>query len=457
MADNVEFHSQLRNRVSCPHCWHKFPPQDALWISQHPDLLGDPRLGTDQQLRFLPSRFTTAGAALDSRGFPCFAMACPHCHLSVPRSLFEMEPLFFSILGAPSCGKSYFLASMVWSLRKVLPKHFLLAFGDSDPILNQQLNDYEEQQFLNPNQDELVAIRKTEVQGDLYDTVLYGDQAVRYPRPFIFSMNPLDKHPSSANRGRLSRALCMYDNAGESFLPGADSGSSPVTRHLIHARALLFLFDPTQDLRFRRACQGKTEDPQMTSRASRLTREVAVRQDTILLESAQRIRQFAGLAQGVKHKRPLIVVVTKHDSWSGLSNTSIDQSPWLQGRGTTICGLNIYAIEKLSCQIRDLLWELTPEIVSAAESFSEHVIYIPVSAMGRAPEVDPATGALGIRPRDIHPQWTEVPLLYYLARWQTGIVPFVSAEYHASLQGASSRPSPPFVAAMEPPAEGSTS
>jgi len=354
-----------------------------------------------------------------------------------------MEPVFFSILGAPSCGKSYFLASMVWSLRKTLPKHFLLSFGDSDPYLNQQLNDYEEQQFLNPNQDDLVALRKTEVQGDLYDTVLYGDQAVRYPRPFIFSLNPLDQHPSSANRQKLSRALCMYDNAGESFLPGADSGSSPVTRHLVHSRALLFLFDPTQDLRFRRACQGKTNDPQMANRASRLTREVAVRQDTILLESAQRIRQFAGLAQSAKHKRPLIVIVTKHDSWSGLSNTTIDQPPWVEGRGMSLCGLNTFAIEELSSKIRSVLWELTPEIVAAAESFSDHVIYIPVSAMGRAPEVDPATGAFGIRPRDIRPQWTEVPLLYYLARWQPGIVPCVTADYHSKAQTTPSRPSPP--------------
>ena len=38
-------------------------------------------------------------------------------------------------------------------------------------------------QFLNPDQDALVAIEKTETQGDLYDTVLYADQAVSYPRP----------------------------------------------------------------------------------------------------------------------------------------------------------------------------------------------------------------------------------------------------------------------------------
>ena len=86
--------------------------------------------------------------------------------------MFEMEPVFLSILGAPACGKSYFLASMTWQLRKIFPKHFCLAFGDADPQSNRGLNEYEELQFLNSNRDALVTIEKTEVHGDLYDTGL---------------------------------------------------------------------------------------------------------------------------------------------------------------------------------------------------------------------------------------------------------------------------------------------
>ncbi|HVA46442.1 MAG TPA: hypothetical protein VNH11_08715 [Pirellulales bacterium] len=50
-------------------------------MSQHPDLTGDPRLGGDHQQRFLPTRFTVEGDAIDTRGFPCNSLACPHCHL----------------------------------------------------------------------------------------------------------------------------------------------------------------------------------------------------------------------------------------------------------------------------------------------------------------------------------------------------------------------------------------
>ena len=59
------------------------------------------------------------------------------------------------------------------------------------------------------------------------------------------------------------RALGLYDNAGEHFLPGRDTLGSPVTRHLARSRVLFFLFDPTQDPRFRKACSGKMHDPQM--------------------------------------------------------------------------------------------------------------------------------------------------------------------------------------------------
>ncbi|HQU44261.1 MAG TPA: hypothetical protein PK867_15680, partial [Pirellulales bacterium] len=161
-------------------------------------------------------------------GFPCNSLACPHCHLSVPRAMLELQPLFASILGAPASGKSYFLAAMTWQLRQSLGSYFSIAFGDADPAANRSLNEYEELLFLNAKQDDLVAIRKTELQGDLYDTVLFDQQTVSYPRPFIFSMKPLPTHPGYSTMARLSRALCLYDNAGEHFLPGQDTLGDPV-------------------------------------------------------------------------------------------------------------------------------------------------------------------------------------------------------------------------------------
>lgn len=279
----------MQTRITCPHCWHHFPPEEVRWVAQHPDLLGDERLGREAE-RFLPTRFTIEGNALDRKGFVCHSLACPNCHLTVPRVLLELPPLFASILGGPSSGKSYFLAAMTWQLRQSLSKYFALSFGDADPTSNRSLNEYEELLFLNPKQDEPVRIVKTELQGDLYDSVMFDQQVVRFPRPFVFSMKPLPSHPGYRTIARLSRALCLYDNAGEHFLPGQDTADSPVTRHLARSRVLFFLFDPTQDPRFRRACAGKTNDPQMAD-GSR-----TARQETILLEAADYARRLCGPA-----------------------------------------------------------------------------------------------------------------------------------------------------------------
>ena len=195
----------LLPRVTCPHCWESFPPERLLWISEHNDLLDDPLLGRDEQQRFLPTRFNVDGDALDAKNFPCHALACPKCHLGIPRPLLELEPLFMSIFGAPGSGKSFLLASMTWQLRQVLGSRFLMSFSDADPILNRQLNDYEDSLFLNASPDQLLPlaslIRKTEEQGELYDTVSYGTQTVRYPRPFLFSMQPRNRAPERGESG----------------------------------------------------------------------------------------------------------------------------------------------------------------------------------------------------------------------------------------------------------------
>jgi hypothetical protein len=408
----------LLRRTTCPHCWGKFAPEDTLWVSAHDDLMGDPRLGPDRPLRFLPTRFDLNGHALDARGHACRELACPKCHLPVPRALLELEPVFVSILGTPACGKSYYLAALIWELRRLLPRNFALSFGDADPVSNLTINEYEQQLFLNGHPDDLVPlgdlIRKTEEQGDLYDTVLYGDQAVRYPRPFLFTLKPQDHHPAA--KRRLGRLLCLYDNAGESFLAGKDTAGSPVTRHLAESKALLFLFDPTQDPRFRRPLQDKGLLP--PGAGGRLNR-----QEAVLAEAASRVRKHANLPSTAKHDRPLVVVATKSDVWAPMLNGASKAAPWSAVSPDGLSGLDLGVVERNSAAVRALLAETTPEVVSAAEDFAQKVIYVAVSAVGARPEPTQGPGGWAIRPRDVQPRNVAVPLLVGLQMSVPGIVP----------------------------------
>jgi hypothetical protein len=411
---------KVLTQVTCPHCWETFPPEQVLWISEHVELLGDSMLGPERQQRFLPSRFTVDGDAVDAQGMTCRRLACPHCHLQVPRALLEMEPLFLSILGSPASGKSYFLTTMTWQLRQVLPMHFHVAFTDAEPTANRVLNECEESLFLNPDATRLTPlgnlIRKTELQGELYDTVAFGQQTVSYPRPFLFTMQPREGH-SRSESAKLARMLCLYDNAGEHFQPGQDTASSPVTRHLGRSRAILFLFDPTQDPRFRAAClsagSGAGVAPHQAGRLSR--------QETILNEAAARIRRHAGLPHTASYDRPLVIVLSKFDEWNHLIDTDKGGEPWRTQEQVT--GVDMDRIEHFSALLRRILLHYCPETVAAAETFARDVTYIAVSSLGPHVQIDPASGLAAIRPADIEPVWVTAPLLYCISRASSRLIP----------------------------------
>lgn len=410
--------TKLLSRVTCPHCWHRFRPHETLWVSAHPDLNDDSKIPEGQR-RFLPSRFDVTGHAIDSRGVACNQLACPECHLGIPRDLIELPPTFLSILGAPSSGKSYFLATSIWQLRRTLSSRFRVSFEDADPGANQVLHDYEETLFHCVDPEQFVALPKTQLDGDLYQAVQQRDRVVLFPRPFVFRLTPMAGHRHREEEFRLARTLCLYDNAGEHFLPDSDSASQPGTRHLAVSKALLFLFDPTQHPSVRRACAGRTNDPQMES-------PQIFRQDRILTEAARRIRSELALGQRERDRRPLIVVVTKLDAWLSLvGNARLTTDRVIRSSDSGLHGLQLDSLKAVSKKLRAVLEEHVPEVVAAAESFSEDVTYIPVSALGQPPEI--VGDALGIRPANIDPMWIEVPLLYALHRVIPGLIPAIKA------------------------------
>ncbi len=417
--------------IICPHCWHSFDVSEFLFIARHQSLIGDPVLGADAPERFLPSRFTPEGNAIDAAGMSCPDMACPRCHLRIPQAAAEMAPLFLSIVGATASGKSYFLTSMTWHLRNTLARDFSISFTDTDAVNNQILNEFEETVFLASDQDALVALRKTELQGELYNQVLLDNMLINLPSPFLFNVAPAEHHPMYEEvKDSLSRTLVLYDNAGEHFEPGMDSVENPTTQHLLHSDTIFFLFDPTKDVRFRRRIKG-VEDPQLSAAAK------VQRQEIILTEMINRIKKYSGMRSGQKSRKTLVVVLSKFDTWRSLMKTELPDEPWKWEPELNTCSLDVPLLKNVSFELRMLLDELCPEIVSTAETFAGEVLYLPNSALGHSPEVDLDTGLLGIHPRDIEPFWATVPMLYFMYRH--GFIKSSPAEEHEDCAGARCR------------------
>ncbi len=415
----------LRYRITCPNCWHGFHPEEVLYVARHPELLGDPVLGDNEYLRFQPTRFTTKGEALDGRGLPTSTLACPRCHLQIPEAMLEVPPLFVSVIGSPASGKSYFLTTMVWELRRLLPQA-MLSFSDADPVANNAIHEYEQTLFMNPRPSEPTEIRKTQV-GDprLHRTALIDGVPIRHAVPFQFTLWPTASHAHYARRAEIGRIIVLYDNAGEDFLPGSEEHASAAAQHLARSEVLMVLFDPTQDPRFVQACGGS--DPQFLHgpRPDAGAAAPVMRQETLLKEASVRIRRQLGASEAQRIHRPLIVVVPKFDVCEGLAGVSLVTEPYRQGVNDKLPLVILpEEVERTSDTLRDLMVRFCPEFVATAEGLSETVVYIPVSSLGRSPEyiTRGEHRFYGIRPKDIHPRWVTVPLVYCLHKWVPGII-----------------------------------
>ncbi|MFK7768287.1 MAG: hypothetical protein AB8B55_13770 [Mariniblastus sp.] len=405
---------KLKPNVTCIHCWNQFPTAEMLWLSEHEDLKGD-LLIKDQAIRFLPSRFNANGNAIDALGQECHLLACPNCHLALPRSIIERDVIFASILGSPQSGKSYYLASLVNRLREKLPKLFKLNFSDADLNGNAVLNRYEKELFLRANNKDLFVlgdlIPKTQLGGMLYNTVSYGNQKVNYPKPFSFNLDAIRK-----KKLRSKAMLCLYDNAGEHYEAGRDSNQEPGTRHMAMADFLVFVYDPTQDSRWRAKMNSASAERHFSEKTNF--------QEHILLESARRIRALSGIADGEYISKPLFVAVCKMDVWQSVL-PDIDWSiPLTQQKDRA--ALDVPKFLHQSAEMKSKLEEFIPSIVTAAESVSNSVYYVPVSALGSKPTHFTGDGRPMISAEKIVPFRVDLPFIAGLAFSDSGLIGMVN-------------------------------
>lgn len=410
LQEEVDFSEEIpEGDITCPHCWKTFSKENVCYISCHPDLLGDPVVGEFEQKRFVPTVYHSSGLPLDARGMACTDMACPHCHLRIPATIVDLSSIYFSIAGAPSSGKSYFLTSMIHKLRSSLPENNL-SFYDVDPVINRVLNGYEDTIFMALDQDSVVSLPKTQqIGGDFSNQILKNGISFELPKPFIFRMQ--ETHSSSANP--LDKNVIFYDNAGEHFQPGADSIANPATTHLAHSDGIVFLFDPLNDANMRKGCDQR--DPQ-----TELNTKV-IDQTTLFAEMVNRIRRHGNLVSGQSSDIPLIVAVGKYDTWRKQLPQDISTiSPLCENDDDFSLELDWNTIMNVSFMVREGMQNVAPALVAQAEAFFKTVIFVPVSSFGcLASKAE--TGNIGIIPSQLNPIWVDVPVMLLLA--QKGLFP----------------------------------
>lgn len=389
---------------TCPVCWLKFDRGDAMNIAVHASLRGDPMLGEEHLQRFHATRFNDRGQAVDAMNIPAPDLACPHCRRKLPQGFLDMPHMIFSIVGAPSSGKSYYLSVLVKILQSALFQDFGITFRDADPSANVILNQMKTQLF-SASTPEDAFLAKTELEGAMYETLPRLGRKVPLPKPFIFNLsNPRDQAQDFS--------VVFYDNAGEHFEPTRNSADSPGAQHIAAASGIFFLFDPLHNAEFKRRLKG-LRDPQVESRRMD-------QQDVILAETEVRIKSLLGLDSRQKIATPFAVIVGKSDTWLHLLGEEALEMPVRDAR------LDLSIVARNSARVRGLLLEICPAIVANAEAVSSDVMYFAASPLGSSPvEFTDARGVklIGPDPQRLNPQHVEIPTLWVLSRVAPSIVP----------------------------------
>ena len=406
--------------ITCPHCWHRFRPDEMHFIATSSALAYDHRLPSGGMRRFLPSQFTVAGDAVDPAGGVCTEAACPECHLKVPRLLAFRQTFTVSMFGSPSSGKSYLLGAMTRMLNDQLGQ-YRLAIDDADAQSNVIVHEYEKSLFGQPTAESQVRLLKTDTLGDWYQTVSYGSRTKMLPKPFLYRIDPLGGHPSRERAQQKSQVLCIYDNAGESFEPGRDEEDSPVTRHMASARGLMFVFDPTQETSFRSACRARSEDPQWAD-------DRRSRQQTLFSEAMTRVLRFRALHPTDRVDTPLVVILPKYDAWSfllGVEPLPPHSRDIARPEGGTTRVFDGPTVRQISAACRAMLAEHAAPMLTLIEErcVPGRILFVPVSATGCGPAGRDENGKYFHRAGDIAPIWAEAPLLALLHDAVPDLVP----------------------------------
>lgn len=397
--------STSEGEIICPLCWLKFDIGDAMSIASHESLRGDPVLGSEEMLRFLPTSFDSDGIALDPAGMPSPDVACPHCRKKLPNGYLDIKRHIFSIVGAPSSGKSYYLSVLINELQRNLFKRYKASFKDLDPSGNMLLTQMKNRLFSAEKPEDAI-LAKTALEGAMYERYPRFGKMVALPKPMTYSLSKVDDDSTTS-------ALVFYDNAGEHFEPGVDLEDSPGAMHVASSDAIFFLFDPAANRNFKKLLTDNP-DPQLKI-GGRIDQ-----QDTILAEMEIRIKRILGLGSKDKISKPLAVIIGKYDLWKDLLN-----EPLQSYYDSDTSELSQEAVDKNSDIIRRFMMNIDASIVAGAESISDQVRYFAISPLGHSPiklENGPHAGKIAPVPSKLNPMNVEIPTLWALSSLEKDVV-----------------------------------
>ena len=411
---------QKNDTAICPHCWFEFLPEKAFFIAGHQELSSkrDSVLRNLAKLRLSPSevKVDSKGVFRDSKGYHVPDRACPCCHLQIPLELLEKRPIFLSVAGLQSAGKTYFLTVMLHVLRLLLNTKFDISFDYSDSAELKTFTDLEDELF-NKGADTWAFLERTNPAGVFNEVTLDGVK-VELTKPILFLMKPTATFiENEIPKKEMVHTFALYDNAGELFKLGKDR--DPTFRAIDHlgvADAIMFVFDPLQDEKTQlKLIKNGNKDPGLLELVKD---KIFAPQDKMLLSVITNAKKLRNLTHSEKIEIPLLVCVQKFDVWKSLlpSWAIIDDGSIEFSQSKGVFGLDYPELNRNSLLIRAFINDICPSFVTIAEDNFSSVRFFSVSAFGGSPESAEVGGKpkLAVRSGYLQPFRVADPILWFM-------------------------------------------
>ena len=330
----------------------------------------------------------------------------------MPAGFGEFKQYIYSIVGAPSSGKSYYLSVLIKQLKRFLFHKFEISFIDQDPEYNIQINEVIQTLFSARSAVE-GRIIKTDMRGGNYKSVNRNGKEVDLPKPSIFNI-------SQTNVENTDSSIVFYDNAGEHFLPSHSGAEEFQILHVAKASCLFFLYDPLVNIDIRHDLSNIESD--QLKRKSDLDQ-----QPSILAQMNVKISRVLGKPTSEKLKTPLAILIGKCDIWHSLVPNWGKIADPIGNKNV----LHQTVIDSNSNIIRDFMNEYAPDIVATAERISLDVRYFPFSSFGHKPKEykfvdqkeDIEVTDIAPDPSRIKPYMIEIPTVWALSKTIPDLIP----------------------------------
>ena len=312
-------------------------------------------MGAEYHRRFIPQKWDANGIALDDFGIPSPDTACPHCHERLPAGFGEFKQYIYSIVGAPSSGKSYYLAILLKQLKRYLFHRFEISFMDQDPEYNIQINEVIQTLFSARSAVE-GRIIKTDMRGGITKaSIEMGRKSIYLSRQCLIFLRQM-------LRILTHRLFFTTMLASIFYLLIAVLKSSRFCMWQKHPP--IFLYDPLSNIDIRHSLSNVESD--QLKRKSDLDQ-----QPSILSQMNVKISRVLGKATSEKLETPLAILIGKCDLWHSLVP---DWDKLVDPIGKKNV-LHQDAVDLNSNIIRDFLNEYAPDIVATAERISRSEVF----------------------------------------------------------------------------------